>query len=282
MTRPRHDHGDPVVAAHYAAPHLKAAILRGLKAIGRAADAITPDDLAPVDEFHTLGREGTLEALSMMPLEPGMHVLDAGCGLGGPARRVAADHGCRVTGIDLTADYVETARFLTAGMGLAERCDFIEGSVLDMPFEDASFDAALSFHVGMNIADRERFYGELARVLRPGAPLCIFDVMKGPAEGVPYPMPWSETAADSHLRTPAETRALLEAAGFEVTAERNLVERAERYYREAMARAAEAKAPPSLGLHMVTGANAPEKFANVTRAYAARQTEPVILVARRR
>jgi ubiquinone/menaquinone biosynthesis C-methylase UbiE len=217
-----------------------------------------------------------------MPLKPGMHVLDAGCGIGGTARCLAAEHGCRVTGIDLTPDYIDVARMLTERTGLTDLCDFHAGSVLQMPFEASAFDAAVSFHVAMNIEDRAKFYAELARVLRPGGPLCVFDVMKGPAPGAVYPVPWAETETTSFLRSRDETCSLLEDGGFEVTAEENLRSFAMDYFRAVFAKLAEAGGPPPLGLHLLTGINAPEKFANYFRALEAHQIEPVILVADRR
>jgi len=270
------------VAAHYGRGNLVEAILGGLEALGADLDDLAPEDLAPVDEFHTAGRIATLKALSMTPIAAGMHVLDAGAGIGGTARCLAGEFGCRVTGIDLTPEYVETARVLTEWTGLADACAFHLGSVVDLPFGDGQFDAGVSFHVAMNIDGRAGFYAELARVLRPGAPLCVFDVMKGPAPGMVYPVPWAETAATSFLRSHSETCALLRGAGFEIVTEENLRDFAIDFFHQAFAKAAAAGGPPPLGLHLLTGANAPEKLSNYLRACEAGQIEPVMLVARRR
>ena len=267
------------VATHYRNPDLLAAIDDGLEQAGINPASPSIEDLAPVDEFHTAGRITTLQALEVTPIEAGMHVLDAGCGIGGTARCLAREHGCQVTGIDLTADYVEVARALTKRMGLSNSCSFQHGSVLDMPFVDDEFDAAVSFHVAMNIDDRGRFYGELARVLRPDAPLCLFDVMRGSTPGMYYPVPWAEVEADSFLRTPDETRDLVEAAGFEVNVVKSLREFAIDFFHEVFAKAAEQDGPPPLGLHLLTGANAPEKFKNYARGLDERMIDPVILVA---
>ncbi len=269
------------VASHYGRAGLADAIFAGLQKIAADPQAPTVNELAPVDEFHTAGRLATLEAMAMMPLAPGMHVLDAGCGIGGTARCLAAEHGCRVTGIDLTPDYIELAKRLTERMGLSRACSFRQGSVLDLPFADASFDAAVTFHVAMNIQDRPRFYGELARVLKPGAPLCVFDVMKGPEPGMRYPVPWAETEATSFLRSRDETAALLADAGFAVEAENNLRQFALDYFRDMPAKIAKAGGPPPLGLHLLTGPNGTEKFANYYGALEVHMVEPVILVAKR-
>ncbi len=269
------------VAAHYGRGGLAERILEGVAAAGLDPDALTIEDLAPVDEFHTAGRQATLTALAMTALETGMHVLDAGCGIGGTARCLAVEHGCRVTGIDLTPEYVDVARMLTERLGLSERCAFEVGSATDLPYGDSSFDAAVSFHVAMNIEDRQGLYGELARVVRPGGPLCLFDVMKGPTGGMVYPVPWAETAVTSFLRSPDETGALLDAAGFVVEAVASQRDMAQAFFRAVFAKAAEADGPPPLGLHLLTGPNGPEKFANYVQALDAHQIDPTIIVARR-
>ncbi|MEZ5931251.1 MAG: class I SAM-dependent methyltransferase [Alphaproteobacteria bacterium] len=270
------------VATHYSNPDLLKKIIVGLERAGVDPEAPTIEDLAPVDEFHTAGRLTTLEALDMIPIESDMQVLDAGSGIGGTARCLAKEKGCRVTGIDLTPDYVQVARMLSERVGLADSVSFHEGSVLDMPFQDRSFDAAVSFHVAMNIEDREGFYRELGRVLKPGAPLCLFDVMKGSMPGMHYPVPWAEVEANSFLKTPDETASLLEDAGFEITERRSLRDFAIAFFREVFAKAAKADGPPPLGLHLLTGANTPDKFQNYAKGLDERMIDPVIMVATRR
>lgn len=267
------------VVSHYGRGGLAQRIFDGLEQAGVNPEAPTVEQLAPVDEFHTAGRITTLKALELMPLSREMHVLDAGCGIGGTTRCIAQQIGCHVTGVDLTPEYVDVARALTERMGLANLCEFKLGSVLDMPFENSSFDAGLTFHVAMNIEDRRGFYGELARVLRTGAPLCVFDVMKGPAEGMEFPVPWAETGTTSFLKSRDETIELLEASGFRITAQINFHEFALQYFRDALARASASPAPPPLGLHLLTGANSPEKFSNYLKGLELHQIEPVMLLA---
>ncbi len=270
------------VAAHYANPHLVDDILQGLRAAGRDPAAPTPEDLAPVDEFHTAGHATTVRALEMMPLAPGMHVIDVGCGIGGAARWIAKYHGCTVQGVDLTADYVAAARELTARMGLSYSCTFTEASATELPFRRGTFDAAITLHAAMNIPDRWAYYHEIARVLRRGAPLCLFDVMKGPKPGMTYPVPWAETKDISVLKTLDETREDLSTADLEILAEENLRTFAIDYFRDVFATAVRSPILPPLGLHLLTGANSGEKFRNYLAALEAHQIEPVMVVARRR
>jgi ubiquinone/menaquinone biosynthesis C-methylase UbiE len=269
------------VASHYGKGGLAERIFNGLEQAGVNPDAPTAEQLAPVDEFHTAGRITTLKALELIPLSREMHVLDAGCGIGGTARCLAQQIGCSVTGIDLTPEFVDVARTLTERMGLSHLCEFELGSVLDMPFENSTFDAGLTFHVAMNIEDRCGFYAEFARVLRTGAPLCVFDVMKGPADGMVFPVPWAETGRTSFLKSRDETIELLEASGFRIAAESNFHEFALQYFRDAMARASASAVLPPLGLHLLTGANSPEKFSNYLKGLELHQIEPVMLLAER-
>jgi MPBQ/MSBQ methyltransferase len=267
------------VAGHYATSELEARILEGLTALGADLEALTPEDLAPVDEFHTAGRVTTLKALEMMALRPGQHILDIGCGIGGTARCIAAEFGGRATGIDLTPDFVGVATSLTGRSGLSDKCDFKIASALDLPFEAEAFDGAVTFHVAMNIPDRARLYSEAARVLKTGASLCLFDVMKGEGPGMYYPVPWAETENTSFLKTTDESCEFLETNGFIIDKVESLKEFAVAFFKDVFAKAAKADGPPPLGLHLLTGANAPEKFSNYARALDEDMIDPTIIVA---
>ena len=170
---------EEAVARHYGAGDLTERILKAMTAAGIDADRVGPEQLAPVDEFHIGGRAATIHAVAKMGLKADDHVLDVGSGIGGTSRYIASTVGCRVTGIDLTPEYVAAAQELARRTGLGERIAYRVGSALSMPFQDRTFDAALTFHVAMNIRDRAGLYRETGRVLKPGATFCIYDVMKG-------------------------------------------------------------------------------------------------------
>ncbi|MGI9433332.1 MAG: class I SAM-dependent methyltransferase, partial [Geminicoccaceae bacterium] len=268
------------VAAHYGNPDLLKAILDGLEQAGGNPEALSLEDLAPVDAFHTAGRIATVKALAMTPITAGMHVLDAGSGIGGTARRLALKHGCRVTGIDLTPDYVAVARALTERTGQADACTFHQGTVLDMPFADDAFDAVVSFHVAMNIEDRAGLYGEIARVLRRGSSFCLYDVMKGPTPGMPYPVPWADMEANSILKTEEETCDLLRQAGFTMVDRASFRDLAIDFFHKNVAGSDRQKTVRPLGLHLLTGLDTRQKFANYAQALDQHRADPVVIVAR--
>jgi ubiquinone/menaquinone biosynthesis C-methylase UbiE len=266
------------VARHYGRAGLKEKILAAIADAGLDMNRLKPDDLAPVDEFHTGGKLETEHVLAKVRFGRKDRVLDVGCGLGGAARYLATRFGCHVTGIDLTPEYVELATFLSEKTDLAERTDFKTASALQMPFDSDSFNGAVTFHVAMNIRDRAGLYREIARVLKPGATLCIYDVMKGPDDGVRYPVPWAENAENSYLTSPSEMHALLHAAGFRVTETERRSMFAIDFFRQRLASAAPA---PPLGLHLLTGENAREKFVNYLHNVEHDTVAPTVMIAKR-
>lgn len=267
------------VARHYGRGDITKPILDGLKSAGVDVDGLSLEDLAPVDEFHIGGRAASEYVLAKLALTPDHHVLDIGCGIGGTARFMAKAYGCRVSGVDLTPDYIETAKRLSELTRLADRVSFEVASALDLPFEDATFDAAITFHVAMNIKDRPALYAEAARVLKPGAQFCIYDVMRGDRGSVRYPAPWAETAETSHLTTPDEMRDLLGEAGFTVDEVEDRSEAGIAFFRQRVAAAAEG--PPPVGLHLLMGPTAREKFTNMLQSLEAGAVAPVVMIARR-
>lgn len=174
---------------------------------------ISGAELAGLDQFHVRGLDATREFIGLLDIAPGMRVLDAGSGLGGPARYVAETHGCRVTGVDLTPGFVAVATLLAERTGMADLVDYRTGNLLALDFPDAQFDVVYTQHVVMNIADRARLYGEIARVLKPGGSFGFYDVLAVDGQTPHYPVPWSDSSATSFLLTAAQTQAALAQAG---------------------------------------------------------------------
>ncbi|MCH8831734.1 MAG: methyltransferase domain-containing protein, partial [Chloroflexi bacterium] len=190
------------------------AILDALAASGKDLDALTIDDLAPMDHFHGGGKGSTVRLAQLAGLTPGLQVLDVGGGLGGPARTLAVEFGCHVTVIDLTESYVQAASELTARLGLTGQVTHQVGNALELPFDDGNFDVVWTQNSGMNIADKERLYASFHRVLRSGGLLALGEPMAGPVQPPVFPVMWAVDAATSFLRTPKEMRNLIEGAGF--------------------------------------------------------------------
>src|SRR2546425_5450361 len=187
------------VADHYKKRALGDVILAALKAAGKDIDHLTPDDLAPVDEFHSGQRNATVRLAQLAGLEGSERVLDVGCGIGGPSRYLASRFGCHVVGLDLTPEFIATAEMLTRRTGLADKATYRQGNALDMPFPDASFDLVWSQNAAMNIADRDRLYGEMRRVLTPSGRLALQDVAAGAGGGPDFPPPGASDKNTSFL-----------------------------------------------------------------------------------
>jgi SAM-dependent methyltransferase len=242
---------------------------------------VAPADLAPVDEFHNRGRDATLELAELAGFGRGDRIIDIGSGLGGSARYLADERGCRVTGIDATQEYVETARELARRVGLEESVEFHHASALSLPLENDSFDGAWTEHVQMNIADKTGFFSEIARVLKPGGRLASHDILAGPGGSVVFPVPWAETADLSFLADEGSMREAIEQAGFEVEIWRDTTDVSLEWASNTAARIKE-NGPPPLGLHLLMGQTAPTKLANLIANMESGAIRVVQVVAIRR
>ena len=268
---------DQRVEEHYTRDLLEQRIVGALRSAGKNPEQLSSDDLEPLDNLHLGGRE-SIEALAQfMHLRPGMHLLDVGSGVGGPARYFA-EKGCQVTGIDLTAEFVQVAASLTRLLKLDGKAQFRQGSALEMPFPSATFDGAYMIHVGMNIEEKPGVFREVARVLKPGGRFAIFDIMRGGDGMSEFPMPWAMSAETSFVRSADEYRVALEAAGFRVEHQRDRHQFAMEVM-EKMKAMATGGAPPVLGVHVLMGEQAPVMLKNVNTAIAMGKLVPLEIVA---
>ncbi|WP_292214051.1 methyltransferase domain-containing protein [Mesorhizobium sp.] len=167
------------VRDHYRATGLTERLKTVLAALGPADQLLTPQQLGTLDQFHTRGLAATAELAQLAGVAADMSVLDVGSGIGGPARFLAATYGCRVTGVDLSAPFVEAARYLTERTGQSGQLSFQTANALELPFDDGRFDIVLLQHVAMNISNRARLYHETRRVLKSGGRFATFDIALG-------------------------------------------------------------------------------------------------------
>jgi SAM-dependent methyltransferase len=186
-------------------------------AAGLDLNELQPGDLAPLEDFHTMGRIATSELAELAEIERSDEVLDAGSGVGGTARYLADQFGCRVTAIDLTEEYCDTSRWLNRVVGLDSNISVHHGDVTDLPFPSASFTVVMSQHVQMNVADKTHLYEEAHRVLRPRGRLVIWDIIAGALGELDFPLPWANQPTLSYLNSADQLRATIESAGLAVT-----------------------------------------------------------------
>jgi ubiquinone/menaquinone biosynthesis C-methylase UbiE len=255
---------DALVNQHYGFGEIMEKIEAGLDLAGKDADSLTVDDLAPIDEFHIRGRESTLEVAELANLKASDLVLDVGCGLGGTARHLAEQYKCNVAGLDLTEEYISVGKKLTELVGLSDRVELRYGSALEIPYEDERFDIVWTEHVQMNIADKNRFYSEIARVLKPSGYLLFHDIFRGPGGPPFYPAPWAEDESISFLATETEARSIMEQVGLEIDQWIVKVQDSIEFFKRASERI-EADGPPPIGIHLLMGDNAKDKLHNQVR-----------------
>jgi SAM-dependent methyltransferase len=249
------------VRDHYRATGLTERLKAALTVLGPDDEPLEPQQLAVLDHFHTRGFAATAELAELAGITADMSVLDVGSGVGGPARFIAATHGCRVTGIDLSEPFVDAARYLTERTAQSEQVTFHAASALDMPFDGGHFDAVLLQHVAMNVFERDRLYREIRRVLKPGGKFATFDIVANGGEPY-YPVPWARTPSTSFLLTADATRETIEQAGFRTLVWQDDAGAAKTWF----ARLRESGPPPSPNLGIVMGPDFAQLTANLARS----------------
>ena len=252
------------IHSYYSPNDLYNKIIEGLNKLGKDLSKITLDDLQPVDEFHIRGDVATKELIKLSGFTPDMHILDVGCGIGGSTRRLAHETGCCVTGIDLSDEYIDTAQRLTQLLNMQERVKFHATSALALPFDDNSFDGVWSLQMNMNVEDKLSWLTETYRVLKPGERAVLYEVC-GNKNSPPYfPVPWAQDSSMSFLVPPESFRAVITAAGFDITVWNDKTDLAQKAF-------ANAKEPvgkpnlPVLGVYLLVGSDIQTKAYNLHR-----------------
>lgn len=254
------------ISDQYGQSDLSSKILTALQDAGKDIDSLTTNDLSSFDQHHSGGLAATRELASLVGLREGIRVLDVGSGVGGPARTLATEYGCDVTGIDLTEEYCHAAEMLTARLGLEARVRFHCGSALDMPFDDGTFDVVWMQNSSMNIPDKENLYSEVRRVLRIGGSLATQDVLSGPVEPLYYPVPWAADSSLSSMIGAEDLRNLLGQLGFIESAWIDGTELAMKSAKERVA-AASAESPSPISQVLFVNQDERETMENILRNY---------------
>ncbi|MBV9252138.1 MAG: class I SAM-dependent methyltransferase [Acetobacteraceae bacterium] len=268
------------VEEHYTSAGIVTRVVSAVRAAYGPDVQITPEILSVLDHFHGRGIVATREMVALLKPQAGEHILDIGCGIGGPARWIAATFGCHVTGVDLTRAFCEAAIELNVLTGMSERVRILHGSALALPVPDRSFDRAYSQNVVMNIPNKREMYREALRVLKPGGALALSNLCSG-ANGDPYfPVPWAATPATSFLCSAEQTRADLLAEGFEILQFHDRTQQALAEtikYRQRL----ESAGSPALGVHLILGERMREYQINSSRSLEDGRTTVVEVLAKR-
>jgi SAM-dependent methyltransferase len=268
------------IADHWGRGDVYGLIMSAFNKMSKSLEGLTVEDLAPVDHFHARGFPATVELADRLPIKSDQHILDIGCGLGGPARYIAKRFHCTLSGIDITEPFVEAANKLTTLVRMEGQVKIRHGDGQRLPYPDSHFDGAYTQHVTMNVADRRKFFAEAYRVLKPGAFFALTEHGLG-AKGNPhYPVPWSADGSVAYLVTPSETRAFLEETGFEdIVVEDTGAKYVAGY--KVMIEKAERGALPPLGIHILMGETALQKMRNAARNIEEGRTHPIQLICRK-
>lgn len=252
--------GSSSVELHYHRDGLYEKILQQLHVLG--INHTARRDISGVDEFHIRGAAVSLELAHEAGLSVSHKVIDIGCGIGGPCRMMADEFGCDVTGIDLTEEFIETARRLTQLVQPAKNVHFLQADALALPFDDAGFDITWTQHVQMNIQDKSTFYREMARVLKPGGRFIYYDVFTKNGEPLQYPVPWADDDTISFLITTTELDTILKELGFIKIQAKDQTAAGIQFFEEMFTKMA-AGETPKIGLPLLIGVSSKEKFQNL-------------------
>ncbi len=249
------------IETHYFKAGLFEDIISRLKEQGNDINSVSRANIAGVDEFHVRGAAVSREIARSIDMT-GRKVLDVGCGLGGPCRMLADEFGCITTGIDLSEEYIRTARKLSELVGLDHKTTFVQGDATALPFEDGAFDVVWTQHVQMNIPNKKTFYAEINRVLKTGGHFIYYDIFRKGDEQVTYPMPWASHADCSFL---FETEEMDEILGeLEFTRKQSTDQtRAGIDFFEALILKLADFGPPKIGLNVLMGKSTRPKLTNL-------------------
>lgn len=260
------------VIDHYTRNNLMERIRSALSDAGHDPGSPTIEMLAELDHLHGGGFTTTEVQVELAEIPRGCHVLDAGCGIGGPSRYLAGVHNCTVEGIDLTPEYIDVAGHLNEQVDLASKISLMVGSVTDLPYASERFDVVLCQNVTMNVADKESMFKEAFRVLKPGGTYTFSHLAEGPNAPPIYPLPWALSPEVSFLETPETIFEMLSAAGF-----RDIADKAG----QARSKPGGGPQPGTIGAAPAMGDDMPTRTGNSARSIQEGRLVSMMVVAKR-
>ena len=177
---------------------------------------LTTKDLSLFDQMHLGGSAAVKIVSQALNLNKNSNVLDLGCGLGGPARLIAEINNSKVEGIDLMPSYINDGNKLSEIVGLRNRVSLMSGNVLNLPYDNETFDASYMVHVGMNISNKLSLMKNVYRVLKNKAVFVIFDQIKLNNNKTKLPLPWASKQRQSSIGSIDDYKSSLTKAGFSI------------------------------------------------------------------
>ena len=161
--------------------------------------------------------------IESLELEPGMRVIDVGCGIGGPMRRVVREAGVHVLGVNINEHQLSRAKALNDDAEISHMVDYLGASFMDMSaIADGTFDRGYAIESTCHAPDKEGAFAEIFRVLKPGAlfwgqEMCMTDVFDpGDRRQQAIKAELKRGIALREIATTGEVNQALEAVGFEL------------------------------------------------------------------
>jgi sarcosine/dimethylglycine N-methyltransferase len=196
-----------------------------LKARGDNLNTLTQSQLKDFDQDHYGGTDAVDVLADAARISTASKVLDVCSGMGGPARWLAFTRGCAVTGLDLTRSRVESARNLTASVGLSHLVGFDEGDACAMPFANAQFDVVIGQEAWVHIPNKAALIAQCRRVLKQGGCVSFTDIVERSPLLEPERTQMAEEMQFAQIFRPVDYQKVLLDNGFEVTVTEDLSER---------------------------------------------------------
>ena len=164
-----------------------------------------------------------------LELQAGMQVIDVGCGIGGPMRRVVREAGVHVLGVNINEHQLNRAKALNEAAEIGDMVDYLGASFMDMSaIEDGTFDRGYAIESTCHAPDKEGAFAEIYRVLKPGAlfwgqEMCmtdVFDPQDSRHQDIKAEL--KRGIALREIATTGEVNQALEAVGFELIQHQDL------------------------------------------------------------